>query len=375
MLEDLHLAFCLDSIEKDLKEHGEASVQFDRPFGDVFHILTGQAGEDFENLPTIGRDEYLSRLRKLCVEWGDRLTVRFYAHYYELFDGKVLLDLPEIQSLMVNSLKDAVTNLECIGELPNLKKLHIGVYELENKKLLDAIPVSNLTDLTLEEARTKALDLSALKNAQSLKRLRIFGHKKNIEAVGGLSGLEDFSFNPMKGMTFDFLQNMTSLKSLKFVLGGVESIESLGEMPTVEDMAFTMVRGLSELGDLQRFPSLERFFMQDQPQVTDIKFGASNAALKHVWLYNCPKLSSLGDLSKTPNLESLHAVKTDLSLKGLSPPNRSRISASIPGRQVRKRKKRLPLKSLAIFQKPAPKCPSSINSPIQAQDDIAGSAC
>ena len=59
MLEDLHLAFSLDNAEKDLNEHGEASVQFDRPFGDVFHILTGQADENLENLPTIDRDEYL----------------------------------------------------------------------------------------------------------------------------------------------------------------------------------------------------------------------------------------------------------------------------------------------------------------------------
>ena len=124
----------------------------------------------------------------------------------------------------------------------------------------------------------------------------------------------------MKGMALEFLQSMTSLKSLKFVLGGVESIESLGEMPAVEDMAFTMVRGLSELGDLQRFPSLERFIMQDQPQVADLKFGALNTSLKHVWLYNCPKLSSLGGISKTPELESLHAVKTGLSLKGLPLP-------------------------------------------------------
>ena len=120
--------------------------------------------------------------------------MRFYAHYSELFDGKVLLDLPEIQSLMVNSLKDEVINLECIGELPNLKKLHIGVYELENKKLLEAIPVSKLTDLTLEESRTKALDLSALKNAESLKRLRIFGHKKNIECGRQPFGIGRFFF-------------------------------------------------------------------------------------------------------------------------------------------------------------------------------------
>ena len=114
-----------------------------------------------------------------------------------------------------------------ISGLERLKSLQLGIYDLKDKSLLSKIPLENLDYLTLEETATKALDLAPLSRCRSLKTLRLFGHKKNIEATGSLCQLREFAFNPAKGKPLDFINGMTSLKELKFVLGGVESVNEV----------------------------------------------------------------------------------------------------------------------------------------------------
>lgn len=317
-LYDDQLVFDLDMVERDLEKTGSSQVQFDRPLEEKLHIITLDKNGEMIDGPRVSREDYMARVRKLCARWGAGLNVRFYGHHSDGFDGRVLRDLPEVRSLTVNSLYEA-TNLEEIAGLPHLTELHIGVYELEDKNLLHRLPVARLTDLTIEEAKTKALDLSPLAEARALRRLRIFGHKKKIEAVGALSDLEEFVFNPAKDKSLAFLNTMTGLRALKFVLGGIESIEEVA-LPGLEDIAFTMVRGLAEIGDLQRFPALRRFFMQDQPQIARAATGAANQALAHLWFYNCPNLSAIDGLGDLPSLKSLRVVKTGLTLTALTLP-------------------------------------------------------
>ena len=76
----------------------------------------------------------------LCAEWGDRRKVRFYGHYGQVFDASALQALPNIRSLSIDSLERAI-NLEAIADLEHLERLHLGVFELEDKDILGKLPV------------------------------------------------------------------------------------------------------------------------------------------------------------------------------------------------------------------------------------------
>ncbi|MHA6323530.1 hypothetical protein [Roseivivax sp. CAU 1753] len=301
----------LDDIAADLERNGIAQVQFDRPLSARLRPLSlhsGIAG------PPVARRDYLRRLGRLCETWGDRLIVRFYGHERTRFDATVLRDLPEIRALIVNCIRDDADNLAVIGELPQLVHLELGVYGLADKQLLHRLPLGQLTYLSIEETNTKALDLAPLSGAGKLRGLALYGHKKNIAAVGTLPGLAQFSFNPSTTVSCDFLNGMRGLRSLGFMLGSAGSLAEITDLPAIEDIALTMVRGLSDLGDLQRFPGLQRLTVSDQAKLQAIETGRGNVSLHHLWFHNCPALSALHGLEAVPELRSLWARKTGLDL-------------------------------------------------------------
>ena len=82
------IAFDLDQIELDLKTHGEATVQFDRPIGETLSIVPNNGSADPKDWLQTPSTDYISRLNAMCRKWGAKLTVRFYGHYNDVFDGR-----------------------------------------------------------------------------------------------------------------------------------------------------------------------------------------------------------------------------------------------------------------------------------------------
>lgn len=201
-------------------------------------------------------EDYLRRLRHICDHWAEKLIARFYGYHGKSFDSSVLLEMPEIRALVINSIYDDVENLAAISELPNLVHLSLGIFGLKDKQVLKRLRLAQLSQLLIEETQTKALDLAPLADPSGLASLALYGHKKSIEVVGSLLRLAHLTFNPAKAKLNGFLNGMPMLKSLKFALGSGDSMAGFSDLPAIEDMALTMVRGMSDLGDLQRFPSL-----------------------------------------------------------------------------------------------------------------------
>ena len=303
----------LDVVEAELTDGIPWEVQFDRTLGPEVFVMRfdadGALSESSRGL--VATKSYFERLNGLCAGFGEQLAVRFYGHYGEVFDARVLENLPNAHALTVNCLDDAC-NLEAIAGLKNLSHLSLGARNLTDKAILSRLPVGQLKSLTLEEADTKALDLAPLAEGSNLTTLKIYGHRKNIAALGSLSTLEEFGFNPAKGMSLEFINGMTDLKALKLVLGGTEHLRDI-ELPNLQDLAVTQTRGFNDFGDLQRFGTLRRVLVQDEPHLKTITTGSGNPELQHVWFHNCPGLGEIAGLEDLPALRSLHASKTGLS--------------------------------------------------------------
>ena len=311
--------FDLDVAEQELSNGSEYQVQFSASLCEDLRVVCPKPNGEIVLGESISRKAYFERINELSARWGAKFEVRFYGFYGEVFSARILHELSEVRSLCINCIHDA-SNLECIGELTNLKRLQLGVYELNNKELLSALPLEHLEVLGLEESRTKALNLAPLSKASSLRSLTLYGHKKNIEAVGALKNLKSFVFNPAKTLDMQFLNRLESLRSLKLVLGGAESFQAVVSLPMLEELAFTQVRSLSEVGDLQRFPSLQRFLVQDQPGLESLKLGIKNDRLEHIWIYNCPNISQFSGLGALASLKSLSLLKTGLNLSSVDLP-------------------------------------------------------
>lgn len=309
----------LDVVEAELADGHPWQVQFDKTPGPEVFVMR------FDGDRTLSESKsrpaptkaYFERLNRLCGTFGPQLSVRFYGHYGEVFDARILEQLPEAQSLTINCLDEA-HNLDAIAGLKKLAHLSLGVRNLTDKAILSRLPIAQLQSLALEEADTKALDLAPVAAGTRLTTLKVFGHRKNIAALGALSMLEEFVFNPAKGMSFEFINGMTGLTALKLVLGGTEHLRDIN-LPHLRDLAVTQTRGLNDLGDIQRFGALRRVFVQDEPHLKKIVTGSGNSELQHLWFHNCPGLASIGGLADLPAIRSLHASQTSLSAQTIDP--------------------------------------------------------
>ncbi|MBX7527149.1 hypothetical protein [Qipengyuania vesicularis] len=285
-----------------------------RGSGEVVLHRTNNEGET-TSLETVSSETFVGLLNEACETLGERLCLYFYS---QPLDGRLLRTFPRVQNLQVSAFD--FEHPEVVGELEHLKVFCHDVAFCDDPKRLEKIGVDRLTRLTLVETPDRKLDLAPLADARTLETLRVMGQYKNVEAIGELSQLREFVFYPSKSLDLGFLETLTSLEVLKFAVGGMQSLESLGGLPNLRDLSFEWVRFLEDLGDLQRFPRLERLRMNDQKRVGRIVTGAGNAHLKHINLGGMQELEAIEGLGELPALVSLYAHSTGLDLDRLDLP-------------------------------------------------------
>lgn len=262
---------------------------------------------------TVSRATYLDWIQQACAALGDRLEVRFYDHFEEVFDASVLDHLHEIRHLSIDGLFD-LRNPEAVGRLPKLTSLRFGPHRITDPRILGALGVQRLEHFTLASTSSPAIDLSPLGDARSLRTLRLLGHGKKTEAVGHVTSLVELAIQPSSKFPLDFISRLVSLESLKFVLGNAASVRAIETLPALRDLSFREVRNLEDLGDLQRFPRLRRLQVSDQPRIAELHVGPGNAALEHLYLYSVPRLEALKGFSALPAVKSLFAYDSRLDL-------------------------------------------------------------
>ncbi|ESU25272.1 hypothetical protein FLJC2902T_31540 [Flavobacterium limnosediminis JC2902] len=277
-------------IDKDLKDGKLVIVQFS------------------DNLYS---DKILADLNELCLEYDENFSVRFYGHYQGSFDCKALLKLPNLKALYLDCLLKA-DNLQVLTELKNLKRLSLGVFELQEIEILQSNNLQNLKELILGETRTKAFNLKYLEDYTYLTHLIINGHTKNIDAVGKITNLEYLGLNSISKVPLGFVNNLKRLKSLHFVLGGRENLDEIEENE-IETLEIIRVRAFNGFKNISNFKKLKSLVIEDQIQLTELHFDKEIPTLQDFKLINCKTFKSLKGLEKLSNLNQLRIYKTEIS--------------------------------------------------------------
>jgi len=218
-------------------------------------------------LPTIQFSEVgqskrlLKSINALCKIFGSRLPIRFYGHYQNDFDASVLNHLPDVQWLFIDCLQN-ISNSDAIFQLPKLKKLSFGVYNYENPDFLNQLNLQELEQLTIGETKKRNIDLALLAKAEKIHSLSIIGHTKNINEVGHMQSLQDLTLNLIgKKNGLEFASKIAKLNSLKIMLGGRQNINEVSH-PLLQELQIIRVRGFNNIGDLSRFPRLQRLHLR-----------------------------------------------------------------------------------------------------------------
>ena len=253
----------------------------------------------------------LASIEGLCARFGELLHLRFYAHYRSRFDCRTLERIPSVANLGVDSLLHA-ENTDVLGELTHLRELRIGIFELHDRDILRFPNLQSLRSLTLGHTRTRAIDMSFLAAFRGLEFLCVCGHTRGLTVIKGLAALETLALNSIGRQTdLGFLSDVGNLQRLTILLGGRSSIAGIhaGRLRALEVIR---VQGLTELGDLSRFPSLTSFVVEDQSRVERLTFSSPDSGLESLRIVNCKSLSEIVGLERLSRLQHLRIALTAL---------------------------------------------------------------
>lgn len=257
----------------------------------------------------------LADLDALAASCGAALEIRFYGHHFTPFDAAILRALPHAANLSLDCHTSAV-NLDTLGELRHLRRLQLGVYDMQEHDILALENLRALEYLSLGETRKANIDLAPLRHWPQLGQLHTTGHVKNIATITALPALARLSLSQIKSKdAVDFIGAMPALSQLRFILGGRASIAHV-TAPLLEELEVVRVRGLEDLGDIGRFPRLRRLSVEDQIKVQEVRFG-ENPALAWLVLRNCKTLAQLHGVAALPALGNLAVYLTQLDVDAL----------------------------------------------------------
>jgi hypothetical protein len=149
--------------------------------------------------------------------------------------------LPRLESLGFVDVSDA--NLECLGDVPQLQRLHLLGSHITDVGLQHLEGLGNLQDLDLGNTKITDAGLQHLEGLKRLQRLKLDGTGIGDAGLEHLSGLTDLTYLRLDGTkTGD-----TGLESLK----GMRRLEWLNLCNTrVSDASLKHLKRLTELKDI-----------------------------------------------------------------------------------------------------------------------------
>ncbi len=251
------------------------------------------------------------------------MEIRFYGHYFEVFDASVLQFLPDVQCILLDCLTKAV-NLEALSNLHSLAELALGVFELENPDILSYCNLPTLKVLSVGTTRKCNIDFRHLAKCVDLEQFHTTGQTKNISTICNLPLLSDLTLSSMtKKDDIEFVCQIPALKKLRFMLGGRTSIAQV-TAPLLETLKVIRVQGLEDLGDIGRFENLARLLIEDQIRVAGIKVGP-NPRLADMTVFNCKTLEKFSGVEGLQGLSSLRIYKTAIDYESF-------VTGPMPGK-------------------------------------------
>jgi hypothetical protein len=258
----------------------------------------------------------LTEIDSLCRQYGDRIEVRFYGHYSSVFDASNLALLPNVQWLSIDCLM-RITAIEHLFALSKLRRLSLGVFELDAPDILERVQSSGIRELFLCETRKANIDLGPLVRFPNLARLHIASHCSGFAVLKDLDCLTELSLRSLsKKQSIQVLSGAPQLEKLELILGGRENIDEFSH-GKLRELVIVRVLGFSQMGDLGRFPCLRQLRIEDQIKLVELDMTKAPPTLCRLALLNCKKLKQIGRLDHLINLEDLRIGRTDIDYDAL----------------------------------------------------------
>ena len=117
--------------------------------------------------------------------------------------------------------------------------------------------------------------------------------------------------NSISKIRLNFINELKALKSLHIILGGRENLNEIEENE-IETLEIIRVRAFNSFGNIANFKNLKKLTIEDQIQLTELRFDTTLPSLNNLALINCKTLKSLIGLENLTGLNQLRISRTNI---------------------------------------------------------------
>jgi hypothetical protein len=258
------------------------------------------------------------------------ILLRLYSYWDKPCDLSFLELMPNLRRFSVDSVR-SVSHIEAISQLPNLVELGIGALDLTDFNVLNQV-VDSLNVLEIHQAKSKKPSLDIIERFGNLERLYIEGHCKGLEAIAGLTQLQDLTLRSVTSPNLDFISGLPELWSVDLKLGGTTNLAALAEVPNLKYLELWQIMKLDDLSVVYELKSLQNLFLESLKRVTQMPKLNNLTSLRRVMLQNMSGITDFTSLADAPSLEEFlltdgKPAQADLLNPLFSNPNLKKASA------------------------------------------------
>jgi internalin A len=194
-------------------------------------------------------------------------------------------------------------DLEFLRYFPDLRRLHVALYELEDIAGLGHVRES-LESFTFGSTKRK-FSLRGLEGLARLEALFLVGHQKEFDAVSGLTRLRSLGLSGITLPDLAPLLPLAGLRSLSIFLGGTTNLGMLPRFTELAHLSLMRITKLADLSVLGGLTSLRRLRLDWMRNVTSLPCLARLERLEDVELSTMKGLTDLTPIAAAPNLRRL----------------------------------------------------------------------
>ncbi|TGK20339.1 hypothetical protein [Leptospira stimsonii] len=227
-----------------------------------FVLLTNGVLNIYDNLTERDCRSILKSGELSSIQFGRRFEVSDKT--FELINRKLLTIAKAPYLRLILNGFDAVDNLDCFAQLPNLKFLLVDMFKNDQ---LDKI--NRYLKLKSLRIAGNGISIRPIVEQTELEEISLAEKLKDIEVIGSMKNLKRVSFTKVSLKNLDFLLPLKNLEELHFMLGSAPDCSRLPEIGKIKKLSFTLVPKLTieNLLPINRMKFLKELEFRMQPHL------------------------------------------------------------------------------------------------------------
>jgi hypothetical protein len=263
-----------------------------------------------------GLTKISSRLVRMLREkiFETRADVELRLYFADELDLSVLEELPMLQRLNVEVGRQ-LHGESSLAKLRDLRKVGFALPKVVSRDLLHHLPttIESLVMQPRDRAKHGDIDLAPMANFPDLRLLILESYERELpRLLRLLRSLRRLGLRSIKKMkTLEPLAGLSNLKSLTVLVGGLESIDALTDLPNLAYLQLWNVAKLASVEPIASMTALQVLRLETLNKVTAFPETRNLARLRAVHLATMKLLRDFSTLERAPVLEEFVIQKAD----------------------------------------------------------------